>query len=286
MNISHPTISVIIPTFNRQSAVIAALESVLAQSYSPTQIIIVDDGSTDDTARALAPYLSDTLSCVSLIPLDINHGVSFARNAGIKEATGEWIAFLDSDDTWHPQKLAQQVDFIAQNPAYQVVQTNEIWIRHGVRVNAPKSFAKYGGEIFERCVNQTMITTSSVLIHQSVFAEVGTFETTLPACEDYDLWLRISALYPIGLVEGQLITRFSGAGDQLSEIVPLLNKYRALALENTLQLSLLNDHQQALTRTALCKKLTMLYKGAKKRSLTNEEAEYATLLKKWNCPHA
>ena len=278
-----PTITVIIPTYNRQEPLLRALQSVLAQTYTNFECIIVDDGSTDATAEVLLPLLADAR--VSYLPLSTNHGVSYARNRGIEKACGEWIAFLDSDDTWHPTKLAEQMQWLTLNPTYKIVQTNEIWMRHNIRVNAPKSFKKYGGHIFERCLNQTMITASSVLIHTEILSSVGLFDETLPACEDYDLWLRIAVCYPIGLVENALITRYGGAEDQLSTSIPLLDQYRVQALANLIDTHPLTPDQKSATCATLCRKSSSLYTGAHKRRLTQEAQKYRAILDQWSCSY-
>ena len=181
-------ISLIIPTYNRCLLLKRALHSVLEQSRPPDEIIVVDDGSTDKTAEMLKQEFPQ-INTIS----QINKGVSAARNKGIQQAQGDWIAFLDSDDSWQAEKLATQIRALQQAPELKVCHTEETWIRNGVRVNTMHKHKKSGGWIFEQCLPLCAMSPSSIMIHRSVFDDVGLFDENLPACEDYDLWLRISA---------------------------------------------------------------------------------------------
>ena len=167
-------ISVIIPTYNRKETLKRAIQSVLIQSYTPYEIIIIDDGSDDGTKE----WLKDNFPNVKYI-YQMNSGVSSARNKGIKFARGDWIALLDSDDEWLPSKLKDQANEIESNPAAKFLHTNEIWIRNGVRVNQMKKHKKYGGYIFEKCLDMCRISPSSVLIQKDIFDEIGMFDETL-----------------------------------------------------------------------------------------------------------
>lgn len=131
--------SIIIPTFNRSALLKRALISVYQQTFSDFEVIIVDDGSTDDTANMIRQEFPDAHYYYQL-----NEGVSSARNKGLDVAKGEWIAFLDSDDEWLPKKLEKQLALLEQNPAEKICHTEEIWIRNGVRVNQMKKHKKKG----------------------------------------------------------------------------------------------------------------------------------------------
>ncbi|MBT6957817.1 MAG: glycosyltransferase family 2 protein, partial [Opitutae bacterium] len=130
-----PKVSVIIPTFNRLGYLPRSLGSVLAQSYDDYELIVVDDGSTDQTVDAI----QQDYPSVNLIEQE-NKGVSAARNAGIRAASGEWIALLDSDDEWLPGKLNSQMNALESHPEYRLCHTEEIWIRDGVRVNPTNKY--------------------------------------------------------------------------------------------------------------------------------------------------
>ena len=173
-----PTVSVIIPTFNRAYCLERALLSVINQTHPITEIIIVDDGSNDRTEQILYPYKNQ----ITLIKQN-NHGVSHARNTGIKRAHSDWIALLDSDDAWQTNKLEQQFSQLSQQKRL-ISHTDEIWIRNNRRVNPKKIHQKQGGWIFENCLPLCAISPSSVVIHKKVFQQVGLFDESLPACED------------------------------------------------------------------------------------------------------
>jgi glycosyltransferase involved in cell wall biosynthesis len=228
-NVAMPCVSVIIPTFNRAEFLIKAIESVLRQSYRDFELIVVDDGSTDQTAGALAPY-QDRVQIVR----QPNHGVSAARNAGISRASGEFLAFLDSDDQWQRHKLREQMALCRERPRTKICYTDEIWIRQGVRVNPCKKHAKYSGWIFEHALPLCIISPSSVMIHREIFEQVGLFDESMPACEDYDLWLRITLHHPVTFLPKPLIIKFGGHPDQLSHTCPSLDRFRIYALEKIL----------------------------------------------------
>jgi len=133
-------VSVIIPTFNRAWILEEAVDSVLSQEFQDFELIVVDDGSTDNTWDILNGYQENVI-----LVRQENKGVSAARNRGIGLASGELIAFLDSDDLWLPKKLSAQVEFFNSNPDALICQTEEIWIRNGVRVNPKKKHKKPSG---------------------------------------------------------------------------------------------------------------------------------------------
>jgi glycosyltransferase involved in cell wall biosynthesis len=265
-----PRVSVIIPTFNRSTLLPKTVESVLNQSERDFELIIVDDGSTDDTFRYL-----EKLTGVQTLRLDKNYGVSKARNAGVDASSGEWIAFLDSDDCWHPDKLKYQLKWRAGNPQYSILQTNEIWIRKGIRVNPPKTYQKTCGDIFNESVERCTITPSSVIMKRSLFELSGGFDENMRVCEDYDLWLRITCKFHVGLEPKNLITRYGGHGDQLSSITPTLDKYRIEALKKIILSGQLNPKQTETARNSLEKKAMIMANGALKRG-NQKDYEYYT----------
>ncbi len=196
---SNPCISVIIPTYNRCWILKEAIDSVLSQKFTDFEIIVVDDGSNDGTAALLSAY-GDQITIIH----QENRGVSAARNAGILIAKGRYIAFLDSDDMWLPEKLSCQVDFFQSHAQAVICQTDEIWIRNNVRVNPKNRHKKPSGMIFEPSLQLCLVSPSAVMIKKSLFDEIGLFNEAFPACEDYDLWLRIALYYPIYLIDRQL----------------------------------------------------------------------------------
>ena len=270
MHNRQPVISVIIPTFNRRHVLPRALRSVVAQDIDvPVEVIVVDDGSVDGTSDDIGSEFPQVRYLVQE-----NRGVSSARNVGIRAARGEWIALLDSDDAWLPDKLAVQLEALEAATEYRVCHTEEIWIRNGVRVNPMKKHKKVGGWIYERCLPLCCISPSSVMIHRSIWDDVGVFDETLPACEDYDLWLRICAREPVLFVDRALVQKYGGHDDQLSRQYWGMDRFRIQALENILATEVLSPAQRVLTLSMMIRKLEILINGAKKRENQQLLAEY------------
>ncbi|MDX2456439.1 MAG: glycosyltransferase [Gammaproteobacteria bacterium] len=252
-------ISVIIPSWNRADRLGAALDSVYAQSVAPHEVIVVDDGSTDNTRELLSRHYLDVHTIFQQ-----NKGVSQARNTGITAATGDWIALLDSDDRWEPGKLEQQQAAIRANPGFKLCHSDEIWIRNGKRVNPMKKHAKHGGRIFRYCLPLCVISPSTVMIHRDLFTEMGLFDETLPACEDYDLWLRICAVYPVLYVDQPLIIKVGGHADQLSRRYWGMDRFRIQALEKILAADVLGEQDHAAALETLLEKTAIMIQGAVK----------------------
>lgn len=253
-------ISVIIPTWNRADRLANALQSVFAQSLPPAEVIVVDDGSTDDTRELVRSRFRDARYIYQQ-----NKGVSSARNTGIAAASGDWIALLDSDDHWQPDKLEQQCEHLRTWPDYRICHSDEIWVRNGTRVNPMKKHAKQGGHIFRHCLPLCVISPSAVLIHRDLFTAVGLFDERLPACEDYDLWLRICARHPVLYIDQPLITKTGGHADQLSRRHWGMDRFRIHALENILAANTLDTANHAAALATLLDKLAIVIKGAVKR---------------------
>ncbi len=270
------TISVIIPTFNRHQTIRRALLSVKQQTLPATEIIVVDDGSTDQTAEIVQKEFPDVVYIFQK-----NKGVSSARNKGIIQASGEWIAFLDSDDEWLPQKLERQMAALQKAPRYRLCHTEEIWIRRGKRVNPRKIHQKHGGYIFEYCLPRCVISPSSVIIHRDIFKDYGLFDESLPAAEDYDLWLRICAFEPVLFIQDPLIIKYGGHDDQLSRKYWGLDRYRIYALEKLLYTGRLSLSQEKLLLEELIRKLDIVIGGAQKRGNREMVNRYAEKRKKY-----
>jgi glycosyltransferase involved in cell wall biosynthesis len=266
---SGKRVSVVIPTFNRARLLARALESVEIQTWSPDEVVVVDDGSTDDTAEMVQRCFGG----VTFVAQD-HGGVSAARNKGIRMCSGDWIAFLDSDDEWRQDKIESQMGLLAQNPEYRVCHTNEIWIRDGRRVNPMKKHAKAGGFVYRRCLRLCAISPSSVMIHRSVFEEVGLFDENLPVCEDYDLWLRVCSRYPVLYVDEPLVVKYGGHKDQLSRRHWGMDRYRIHAMEKILNERHLDNEDREATLRTLMKKLDIYMTGARKRGKKDDLAIY------------
>jgi glycosyltransferase involved in cell wall biosynthesis len=268
-----PLVSVIIPTYNRGWSLQEAIDSVLAQDFSDFELIVVDDGSTDNTLDIIGSYSDDIIFLHQP-----NKGVSAARNRGITSSVGRLIAFLDSDDLWLPEKLSIQVDFFHTRPDTFICQSEEIWIRNGVRVNPKKRHKKPSGMIFEPSLDLCLVSPSAVMVKRSLFDEVGAFDESLPACEDYDLWLRVSCRYPITLIDMPLIIKRGGHQDQLSRS-PGLDKFRIRAIKKLLDSNLLSKEQHEKAVKALKEKCGIYASGCLKRGRLGEAEYYTNLLK-------
>jgi len=268
-----PEVSVIIPTYNRSGSVVRAVQSVLDQSFKDLEIIVVDDGSTDDTEGRLVPCGAS----IKYMRQPTNRGVSAARNKGIENSSGTWIAFLDSDDYWLKEKLHVQMEFLSQAPDAVACQTEEIWIRRGRRVNPKKIHKKASGEIFQRSLRLCLVSPSSVILKRSVFDEVGLFDETLEAAEDYDLWLRISCRYPVYLIDREFVVKEGGHKDQLSRKHTGMDRFRVRALAKLINSGVLSADQEAAALEELAVKCTIYGNGCIKRGRQEEGYFYLSL---------
>ena len=272
-------VSVIIPTFNRIEVLPRAINSVIKQGLDNMEIIVVDDGSTDGSSD----LVRNQYPGIKLI-IQKNLGVSSARNTAIKQAQGQWIALLDSDDEWLDGKLVAQLSKLAETQL-KICHTEEIWIRNGVRVNQMNKHAKSGGYIFKQCLPLCAMSPSSIIIHRSVFEHVGGFDESFPACEDYDLWLRICALYEVAFLETPFIRKYGGHDDQLSRQYWGMDRFRVNALDKLLNRTDFTDQLSCENQDAaiamLLKKIKILLKGAIKHNNVSLEAECRDKLKKW-----
>ena len=272
---SKPLVSVIIPTFNRGYCLEESVRSVLQQSFTDFELIVVDDGSTDNTLEVVAQF-----PAVKLLRLEENRGVSFARNRGMAMAEGDCIAFLDSDDLWEQDKLATQVKWIERDS--QAVYTDEIWIRNGVRVNPMNKHRKYSGDIFRYCLPLCIVSPSSVLLRTELLNEVGGFDESMPVCEDYDLWLRIAKRYPFHFIEEKLIVKRGGHEDQLSRKYWGMDRWRVHALEKLLKENQLDGEQKDGVVAMLIEKCGVLINGFGKRGKNQEREHYQNLVARYS----
>ncbi len=262
---SVPLVSVIIPTYNRAETVRRAVDSVLAQTFRDFELIVVDDGSTDNTPQVLEAYGR------KVIPVRQERaGVSAARNRGIARSSGALLAFLDSDDAWKPEKLAVQTAFFQEHQEVLICQTEETWIRNGKRVNPRYRHLKPSGDIFLPSLKLCLVSPSAVMMRRELFEKVGLFDEDLPACEDYDLWLRVSARYQVHLIDESLIIKYGGHEDQLSRTTVGLDWYRVRALEKIISSGSLTHEQEQAARRELIGKAGIYGQGCLKRGRKRE----------------
>jgi len=261
-------VSVVIPTYNRGWIIQEAIDSVLNQNFKAFEIIVVDDGSTDNTWDVLFSYRNR----IKVLRQE-NKGVSAARNRGIASSSGTYIAFLDSDDLWLSGKLETQFEFFKNNPNALICQTEELWVRNGKRVNPGKRHKKVSGFFFEKSLELCMVSPSAVMVRRDLFNTCGLFDESLPACEDYDMWLRINSKYPIYFIDMPLIVKRGGHRDQLSRMHSL-DKYRIQSIKKLLQGDLSSEDQRKLAEKVLVEKCLVYANGCRKRGRYHEAFEY------------
>ena len=252
----HSSISVIIPVYNRSTLINRAIKSVMEQTMLPDEIIVIDDGSTDGTDNIVKNRYPDVI-----LLKQKNRGVSCARNNGINNAKGTWLALLDSDDEWLPEKLEKQLLGLRNDSNKKICHTDEIWIRNGVRVNPMNKHRKYGGNTYKYCLPLCVISPSSIIIHKEIFKNVGLFDEDLPVCEDYDLWLRICSRYPVLYLQEKLIKKYGGHDDQLSRQYWGMDRFRIRALEKMINDPVLSETDRIGTIAAAINKVRILQKG-------------------------
>lgn len=272
-----PLFSVIIPTYNRRPFLAKAVNSICNQTYTGWELIIIDDGSDDNTNQLVSGYNDPRIRYI----YQPNKGVSKARNEGLKQAVGQYICFLDSDDWWDKDKLAVGHQYIIQNPQYRIFHTQEIWCRAGELLSQKDKHRKPHGSIFPYCLPLCCVSISTVLIHRSVFTHIGVFDESLPACEDYDFWLRVSLQYPVFLIDKPLTLKDGGRPDQLSQRIKGLDKYRIAALVKLMDNELLSGENRDLVTEELSKKINIYAKGCANRGRHQEARDYLALLRTW-----
>ncbi len=236
----------------------------------PQEIIIIDDGSVDQTSEIIKEYKNKVIYLTQE-----NKGPAAARNLGIKHASGDFIAFLDSDDWWHKDKLKLQIKHMLNNPEYLISHSEETWYRRGQHLNQKNKHKKYQGYIFDKCLPLCGVSLSTVIARAKLFDLVGLFDETLPCCEDYDMWLRVSIGHPYLLIDKPLTLKDGGRPDQLSFIHRIgIDKYRIKSLEKILtQPDILNKEQQALAFQEFKRKCQIYGKGCIKHG-KNEEGQF------------
>jgi len=211
-----PKVSVVMPVYNGEKHIVEAIESAFAQTYTNYELIVVNDGSTDGTYGRIQPYLGR----LKYLLHSVNRGVCAAANTGIQNASGEIIAFFDSDDVWFPEKLELQVNYFEENPDVALVYAdNMLFGENGViqKEDEIPPHAKRAGNIFPELFLVCLICANTVVVRRECLEQVGGFDETLRT-GDYDLWLRIARHYKIGYVP-RVLTKYRQHAAQLSKTV-------------------------------------------------------------------
>ena len=268
----HPVVSVIIPTHDRLALLMEAIGSVRAQRYSPIELIVVDDGSTDGTWERL-----NAESGIRRLRIDHTGRPGAVRNAGVAIATGEYVAFLDSDDLWMPDKLARQMELLRDSNGVPIVHSRELWLRDGRPVSQAGQRHRRAGWLFADAVRKCIIGPSTVVLHRAVLREVGGFREDLEIAEDYELWLRVTARFPVAYCDRPLVTKRAGHGDQLSERHGQIERFRIDALAPLVAADHWAEPERSIARRELARKCLIHAAGARKRGRDAEAALYEAL---------
>ncbi len=269
---SYP-ISVVIPTFNRVELLDRAIQSIVKQTFQCSEIVVVDDGSTDSTGRFLSQLSSNKKTILKVIR-QTNTGPAAARNAGIKCAVNDYVAFLDSDDHWHKKKIEMQYKVFVENPEYMISHTKEKWLRRGVHLNQKKKHIPRDGDIFDHCLQLCGVGMSTVMVRRALFQKVGMFDESLHCCEDYDFWLRVSSRFPFLLIDTPLTVKEGGREDQVSWIHRQgMDRMRIYAIKKIIDSKNLSKKQFILAVNELGKKCNVFGRGCLKHG-KNETGKY------------
>jgi glycosyltransferase involved in cell wall biosynthesis len=228
-NGSLPLVSVVIPTYNYGHYVGEAIDSALAQTYPAVEVIVVDDGSTDDTRERLAVY-GDRIRSIH----QANAGLSAARNTGIQAAKGQYVAFLDSDDAFHPRKLERQMAVVAADPAIGLVGTEDFSDEPRVWGEVPES-PPVARLTLEDIVTRSRFSPSSAVVRADCFPQVGLFDTSLRSVEDREMWIRIAAKYPVALVR-QPLTWYRMTPGSMSKNPEKMEHFERLVLDRAFEM--------------------------------------------------
>jgi len=266
-------ISVIIPTYNRPDFLKKAIDSVLAQTHAYFELIVVDDGSDDDTAGLVTGYNRE----IVFIQQE-NKGPAAARNTGIRAARYDMLAFLDSDDRFVENKLEEQLRVMQENPALLISHTQETWFRNGRILNQKSKHNKNGGNIFSQSLKLCAVSMSTVMTRREIFDRFGLFDEEFICCEDYEFWLRVSAAQDFLLVDQALTLKDGGRDDQVSYINRTgMDRFRITAIVKILGSGCLTPAQTRFAIAELTSKCRIYGNGCIKHGRQKEGRYYLAL---------
>ena len=298
----------VITTCRREHLLRRALLSVVSQTLPASQILITDDGGNTKRIGSLTKrFWQENRPQTARLPAPTvltndGYGISAARNTAIRLADFEWIAFLDDDDEWLPDKNLSQARALTMptehgaikntrqstgKRTYRLCHTNEIWLRNGSPLNQLAKHRKSGGQIYERCLSMCRVSPSSVFLHRTLFEDYGLFDEKLPVCEDYDMWLRICAYEEALYLPTPLVIKHGGHANQLSRKYWGIDRFRIRALAKMMQDRNLPADKRNATRQMLIEKFSILANGARKRGKLRAYKFYKNRLEYWrNTTHA
>ena len=266
-------VSIIIPTYNRGYCLQKAIDSVLSQTYQNFELIVVDDGSEDNTDELVQNYGSDIVYIKQR-----NKGPAAARNRGLQAARYDFLAFLDSDDWFAENKLEEQLGAMHEKPACLISHTQEIWYRNGLILNQKTRHKKNTGDIFCQSLELCAVGMSTVMLHRKIFERYGLFDEEYPCCEDYEFWLRVSAEQKFLLVDQPLTLKDGGRDDQVSSLYRVgMDKYRIQAIMKILTSGALTEEQKRAAQAELQRKCMIYGSGCIKHGKVKEGRYYLNL---------
>ena len=267
-------VSIVIPTYNRSQFLKKAIDSVIAQTFKDFELIIVDDGSTDNTFHLISQYSDNRIRYIK----QENKGPGAARNRGIKESMHGLIAFLDNDDWWDKEKLDVQFREMQQNPGYLISHTQEIWYKNGKLLNQKKKHKKQHGYIFDKCLPLCAVSMSTAIVRKELFDRIGLFDEGMACCEDYDFWLRTSVNHKFLLIDEPLTLKDGGRPNQVSSIYATgIDKFRIQSILKLLRSNNLTSEQRKLATNELHKKCRIYGNGCLKHGKQEEGKRYLHL---------
>lgn len=283
-------VSVVIPVYERPRLADRAIASVLAQDLPESielELIVVDDGSSTGTREHLESWLRKDPR-VDLISIPHSGMPGAVRNRGVERARGRWIAFLDSDDEWEPEKIAVQIPLHTGGEGLDPVRishTRERWIRDGREVSQASQRHRRAGDIFVDALRKCIVGPSTVMIERSFFLEHGGFREDIEIAEDYELWLRMVLGERVGYVDRPLTTKYAGHGDQLSERYGEIERFRIAALQPLVESGWFAEHGgeaiHLLAAAELARKCEVYARGAEKRGHGAQARAYEAIAVRW-----
>lgn len=221
-------VSVIIPTYNRSKTVIRSINSILCQTYSNIELIIVDDGSDDNTYELVSAVQDERIMYIRNIK---NVGVAQARNIGVKFSKGDYIAFNDSDDVWKQDKLEKQLKFLCNNQNYHLCYCSYVLHKEDKLIEFPnKSIEKYkmSGNIYEYLLERNWIGTPTIVISRKAFLDVCGFNKKLRALDDWEIVIKVSRLYQIKFLDDVLVDAYYSSNGITAGFDNYFNNAKAL----------------------------------------------------------
>lgn len=244
-----PKVSVIIPTYNSAHFIIEAVDSVLAQTFTEFEILVIDDGSTDNTKEVLAEKYGDSIQYF----YKENGGVSKARNFGIENAKGKYVAFLDSDDAWIPEKLEKQILALEKNPDKKACYSSFYLCDEKLNpLEINRSERKSDALTDLILIGNVVATPSTVIAEKGLFEQVGGFDYELSQCADWEMWIRLATKTEFIYLNEPLL-KYRQHGSNMSKNASLLEKDSILLMEKGFTLPNLADEVKAKKKEAFAK---------------------------------